>query len=166
MNRALATMATLAGTLSLAGCSVTGPPRLAREGDGIPMGAGITIESAAPGHPLDAQMKTALTDGLRKAGYAVGIGGSHLLRYAIAERGANVGIARAGEEGGVEEVSYSRKGLLLDRCEAQRMRVSLVAYDLKSGNAAWRGSAEFNDCAFDTAELDRLAGAIALQAKP
>lgn len=148
----------------LAGCAVSGPPRFSNEGAGLPEGALVMIEGSGSASPLEPQLASALERALSERGFRVADQAGYVIRYSLAERPARVALARQNEFGSVDYVSYARTGLLLDRCEAQRLRVNVVAYDLAESTAAYRGAAEFNDCNFERAQFDELAQEIAQRA--
>ena len=148
----------------LAGCAVTGPPQFAAEGAGLPEGAMVALVGPDQPDAQDNRLADALTRAFTQRGFTVTDRAGYVVRYSIAERPARVALARENEFGSVDTISYPRTDLLLDRCEAQRMRVNVVAYDLAEGVAAYRGTAEFNDCRFEAAPFDNLAREIAQRA--
>lgn len=148
----------------LSGCAVGGPASVSRSGTGLAPTAQVTLAPAPEGDRLASAFADALTDELAKEGFSVGANGRFLVQYGVAVRQASVGIIRADSDNNVITVSDVRKSLLLDKCAAQRLRITVTILDMGEGSVAQRSTLDANGCAFPgenaagfAAEVARLA---------
>ena len=145
--------------LLLSGCTVTGPPQLESSGLGIPAGASVSIADPAVGSAMEMALASALTRAFASRNYQMTSASDpagYRIEYSVAVRSADIGIAR--ENGAdVDWISRSRNGLLLDECDAQRLRMNVVAYDIGEATIAYRSAAEVDGCAFDQFDFSDLA---------
>ncbi len=109
----------------------------------------------------------ALTEAFRENDVQVSGDGQLIADFALAERNAQSGVAdpAASSSENVIWTSQPRDRGLLDRCDARRVRATLVILDRASGEVTYRGVAEASDCAIDDEHITALARALVADAR-
>lgn len=161
MNRILAPIVLATSVPGLAACSVAGVPIVQSTGEGIPPSASITIAEPREGSSYEAELSSALAAALQKRSFTVSDNGSYYLQYGAALRPSSIGVLSAGEDTEVKTVSDDRKKLLLDNCEAQRMRITVTVLDRASGAAVHNSTVDVDDCGFSESQAAGMASEIA-----
>ena len=154
-------LATALAVMLVSGCAVNGGPSLSSAGDGIPPGATVAIAPPHDGDPYAEQFAAALTDAMRQRSFGIADDGQFVVQYGIAVRDATIGLATAGSNGEVEDISAERKRLLFDGCKAQRLRLTMTVVDRQQGSIARRSALEADGCAFSPDEVAGLADRLA-----
>lgn len=157
---ATAFTSSLAGAL-LSACTVATPPVVSVDGGPLSSGQSITLASPSPdAASRDRDLHAALREEFAKHGYTLSESGAYIIEYSITERSASVGIAHEpplGETGQPEIASPDRiDKRILRECDAQRLRINLVAYPATDGDSIKRVSGEMDDCAFSTESVEAI----------
>ena len=148
------------------GCAVNGPPLMRSTGDVLANNAQIAISAPREGNAYETEFSKALANALRDRKFSIVDDGDFVVQYGVAIRDASIGLVRAGDDDKAEVVSASRNRLLLDRCDAQRLRISITVLDRQNGGAVHRSTADVNDCEFPSAQAATLADQLAATLDP
>lgn len=163
-----APLATAAGALLLAGCSVARPLEV------LPTTAQFSELPASaiylPPEPADGPasgFRTAFAGALQRAGVALDPQARLVADVSLAEGPAEIGIARlpAADQAGQQTVAWlaqPRDKRLLDKCPAQRLKAVASLFDRQTGERVMRSESVAVACTFSAA--DRQAAADALVA--
>ena len=118
---------------------------------------------------LQRQFATALSEALTGQGLGLSPEARLIADFSVAQSAASAGIVRGEGATGPDAVDEDwltapREKRRFDKCEAQRLKATLVLYNRTDGSVAYRGSGEAIECAFDEADLKQFAQALVVDA--
>lgn len=153
---------TLAALALLGGCAVATPPHLGEVTRLAPVPRALALRLAPVEDEVASPAATAfgadLARALARHGVAISADAPARLDVALALRPDAAGISpdASGTLAQQHWRSAPRRAHVLDKCHAQRLRVTLEA-SLANGTPGWRASGEFADCVPGEAERAALA---------
>jgi hypothetical protein len=147
---------------ALAGCAVSSPFAIQSTGAGPQRETSITLASAAEADSTRGHFARALEQAFAARSVRVAEGAPLLADFSATVSLAQSGVLR-GKGDTVEAsaepdwIAAPRRPRRFDKCDAQRLRATLVVYDRANGAITYRGSGEGTDCAFDDGAIADLA---------
>jgi hypothetical protein len=152
-------IAVIAGMLGA--CSVAQPLDMQSVSKNLMRGGlSLTVEQADAGTDRG-RFGGALRDAFAMQGMASTPGGGLIADYAYALTDASAGVANGEiKSGEIDWISAPRDSRRFDKCDAKRMRGTLVLFDRATGAQVYRGSASRIDCAFAAADMAEMAQAL------
>ncbi len=151
-------------SLGLAACAVATPVAVESTAPGYGSFSSVALQQAESGQT----QRMAFADTLRRkfGDHAIVINADAplLADYAISLRNSETGLAEpsdgAASAQGIDWHSAPRKGRLFDKCEAVRLRATLVLLSKTEGSVVYRGHGETNACNASESDFDRLAATL------
>ena len=164
-SQASIALATAMAAVLLSACTVATPPVVSADGGSIPSGQSITLASPSPdAAPQEHALHAALGEEFAKQGYALSENGAYIIEYSIAERSASVGIAYEPPQGQTAQPEIASPDRIdkriLRECNAQRLRINMVAYPTAQSGSTKRVSGEMDDCAFSANSVQTVVTAM------
>ncbi len=152
----------VAFAVPLASCAVTEPLTITSTGGESGLARGVAVALNMPDDPSSQRGRFAEALGEAMAARSVQIADDAPLL-------ADISIARGDASGGVingpgnpatseqDWIATPRRDRRFDKCEAERLRATLVLYDRASGAIAYRGSGTATQCGFADADIAAMA---------
>lgn len=161
--------AALAAILAMmtSACAVTSPLAIDSTGDGITSAGKVALAvSNDEKSERRARFAGALGEAFADRSIPVAADGGYVADYAISLGEAADGVVRGEAKAGTEPdwLATPRSAGRFDKCDAQRMRGTLVLFDRASGEVIYRGSASRIECGFDDGDIDAMADALVADA--
>lgn len=152
---------------ALCGCSVATPFAVQSSGSGVPAPVAVALSGTPEANSDQARLAQALQRAFAERTIAVSADGALLADYAVslsdAEGGQTTSLS-ATDEAAVQWQARPRQSRLFDRCNARRMRATLVLLDRATGELVYRGEGEAVDCDFPDSAFDGVAQALVADA--
>ena len=149
--------------LMLTACSSAVPPQVAGALSAPPPAGSIAFDPPSVPDGQQAEVLRAFTTALEAALKARGVtraeGSDWHLTIALSQAPSSIGVTqqRDGSRFTVKWRAEPRKHLILEKCQAQRLRVVLVGRVDGREGAGFHGQGSFEDCQPTPAAIDRLA---------
>lgn len=155
----------LAAGLPLAACAVATPLAITSTGAGMARGSAVALELPQDRMSERGRFSAALIKAMMERSVTLDDQAALLADFSMTTAPASGGVLKgtgANVEGEPEKdwIAAPRPGRRFDKCEAKRLRATLILYDRSSRNIVYRGSGEATDCAFDDADLAALASGL------
>lgn len=164
-NGAVASAA--AALLALPGCAVDSPFAISSTSLGTPARLAITMTTASADEPERARLGHALRRAFGEGSASLANDGRYLADYSVSWRDAEGGLTAsvdAADAAAIEWQVRPRRPRLIDGCDAQRMRATLVLLDRQTGTMAYRGEGDATGCRFTDQSIDEVADALVADA--
>lgn len=160
---------TLGCALTLAACVVSSPLEIRSSGAGLQRGAPVSLVRPDDADGLSARFASAVERALVDRSVTLAQDARFIADISVAKRPASAGLIRG--EGSEPEQGQEPDWLVrprekerFDKCEAQRLRATLVIYDRSNGSVAYRGSGQAIECAFGDSDLAEFARSLVADA--
>ena len=146
--------------LALGGCAVASPFVVESSGSLATVRA-VALPEEVPEGGQRAQLHRSLASAFANRSVTVSPDARYLADYSVSVRDAEGGLttsnSAAASEKDIDWKAQPRKSRLLDGCDAQRMRATLVLMDRQSGKMAYRGEGAATACSFSDSEIAQVA---------
>ena len=164
----------LALAASLTACAVSSPLSVTSTGAGFESNRRVALTAAEDPASLQARFTASVSQALSDQGLALDADAPLTADISVSQNTASSGIVR-GEGSKAEDTQNAgepeqdwltapREKRRFDKCEAQRLRATLVIYNRADGSLAYRGSGEATECGFGEADLAAFAQALVADA--
>ena len=160
--KAVTSFYAMALAVLVSGCAVTAPLEITSTGG---VGSNISTVSLSVddnSESLRGRFAAALGEGFASHSISVAENAPWLVDFGISQVKASGGIIRG--EGDAQKDKDEQDWAItprdqhsFDKCEAQRLRLTLVIYNRASGNVSYRGIGEAIECDFNNDELTSYA---------
>lgn len=156
-RRFSANVAALCSAALLSACAVHSPPAIHASTGAAQGVSSVEFVSDASDAGLRKQFGEALAASFQAHGFSSEKGAASVADYSIGLRPASTSLDGHNANDAAQVRSASRGKVWTDRCEAQRLRATLVVYRRSDGSPAYRGEAESQDCDISDATVNALA---------
>ncbi len=156
------TALTAALLVPMAGCAVSQPLEITSTGSGMARGASVTITAEDDAASERGRFAKALQDALAARSSTQADDAPLIADFSIARTAAAGGVINGKGEAGQGKqapdwIAAPRPDRRFDKCNAQRLRATLVLYDRANGAIVYRGSGMATECGFTDADIAALA---------
>ncbi|MGB3469536.1 MAG: hypothetical protein WBA51_01785 [Erythrobacter sp.] len=151
----------------LASCAVATPLAITSTGPGIARGSSVAMTMPEQSQSERGRFSNALGKAMMARNVEVSEVEPDKKAELLADFSVSITDASSGvlngkgqyAEGEAEQdwITPPRRDRRFDKCEAKRLRATLVLFDANTGKMVYRGSGEATDCEFDDADLAALA---------
>lgn len=145
-------------SLLVSACAVSGPVSIKPTIVNLQTADSIEFPTTGDAGTLRSQWGAALNNAFSAKAIGVVDGAPFLADFALSLRSAESGVAVVTDD--IAEIDWQsapRSKRLLDKCEAQKLRGTLVIFRRSDGEIVYRGESEANACAFGSDDITRMA---------
>ncbi len=148
--------------MPLASCAVTEPLAITSTGSGNGLARGSSVVLGAPDDLSSerGRFAGALAKAMMARSVRIADDGALLADFSIARADASGGVMNGPGNSAASEqdwIASPRRDRRFDKCEAERLRATLVLYDRAGGAIVYRGSGNATQCGFADADITALA---------
>lgn len=157
------TAATAAALLTLSACAVDSPFAVSSTSNGTAARLAIAMAADERADPERSRLGDALRRAFADRSVRLADDGRYVAEYSLSWRDAEGGLTTSIDAVDAAAVAWQvrpRPRRMLDGCDAQRMRASLVLLDRQTGAMVYRGEGDSVGCRFDDQSVDQVAGAL------
>lgn len=156
-----------ASLMALGGCSVAAPFTVESSGIGLPQRVAVALPPMPAEGSDQARLAQALQRAFADSSVPVSPDGALVADYAVsvsAAEGGQTASVSATDAASVQWQARPRSARPFDRCQAQRMRATLLLLDRVSGELVYRGEGQAVECTFPDAAFASAAKALVADA--
>lgn len=159
----------LALAFGLSACAVSTPLAITSTGQGLGSTSSVSLDSQEQPSSDRSRFGAALRSAFESRSIGFSADAPVLADFSVSQGDASAGVL-AGKGEDTEDpdqrdwIATPRRSRSFDKCEAQRLRATLVLYDRASGAIIYRGSGEATECDFGQAEMAAMADGLVADA--